>query len=139
MIAFPRVRTIIIIIYIYICLCHLREYALYTLLRKLRHSLYLNNKFQFIIMLHNVYNYYYNTCMFIFCGLTDKFNLNTNMVYNICRCFEFHFTRLLLLSIYSNSATIYISTRFYVKYYRFRINRINNFIYVCVGLKLNSI
>ena len=26
MIAFPQVRTI----YIYICLCHLREYALYT-------------------------------------------------------------------------------------------------------------
>ena len=30
MIAFPRVRTIIIYNYIYIFLCHLREYALYT-------------------------------------------------------------------------------------------------------------
>ena len=33
--AFSRVRTIYM--YIFICLCHLREYALYTL-RKLRHS-----------------------------------------------------------------------------------------------------
>ena len=35
MIAFPRVRTVYI--YIYSCV-HLREYALYTQLRKLRHS-----------------------------------------------------------------------------------------------------
>ena len=42
MIAFPRVRCmfiyIYIYIYIYICLCHLREYGLYTQLRKLHHS-----------------------------------------------------------------------------------------------------
>ena len=36
MIAFSRVRTLYKLYYI--CLCHLREYALYTWLRKLRHS-----------------------------------------------------------------------------------------------------
>ena len=36
MIAFPRVRCMFI--YIFFFLCHLREYALYTYLRKLHHS-----------------------------------------------------------------------------------------------------